>query len=261
MAVSALAARPDVDPHRIAVLGFSMGSFIASLTGAADARVHALFVTGGGDLDGPSGYWDQGHAIMCQAAPYKALRFLGDRGAVLFTLSARRGDTFLLNGTADTVVAIPTHGPEFFNALRKRVIALNGSERGVFTTAFDPGASHRPSWVTPLVAGWLNQELRFPAWRNQDVAKLPTQTIRAWAGRVGYALGKSSGREDRDAGIVALTADVPLLTAEELDVLPRTQWEQQKSDFLYTSWLTRAAAAAAESPCCHVPRAPWPLAK
>ncbi len=261
MAVSALAERPDVDPHRIAVLGFSMGSFIASLTGAADSRVHALFVTGGGDLDGRNGYWDQGHAIMCQAAPYKALRFLGDRGAVLFTLSARRGDTFMLNGTADTVVAIPTHGPEFFDALRKRVVALNGSERGVFTAAFDPGASHRPSWVTPLVVGWLNKELQFPAWRNVDVATLPTQTIRAWAGQVGYALGKSSGREDRDAGIVALKADVPLLTAEQLDVFPRAEWEQRKSDFIYSSWLTRAAGAAAEAPCCHVPRAPWPLVK
>ena len=41
MAVSYLISRHDVDPHRIAIMGFSMGSFISSLTGAADPRIHA----------------------------------------------------------------------------------------------------------------------------------------------------------------------------------------------------------------------------
>jgi dienelactone hydrolase len=245
-AVSALAARPDVDRRRIAMMGFSMGSFIASLTGAADPRIHALLLDGGGDLDGVDGYWDSGHAIMCQAAPYKALRFLGDRGAVLYTLSARRGDTFVINGTADTVVAIPTHGPEFFSALRARVVALNGGDKGVFTTYFDPGASHRPSWVTPVAAKWLNAELRFPAWRGKDLDALPTLSIREWAAKTGYPLGKSGGREDRDAGIVALEAGVPRLTAEQLDVFPREEWERNKADLVYSSWLERAAKAAAE---------------
>jgi dienelactone hydrolase len=244
-AVSTLSARLDVDPHRIAVLGFSMGSFIASLAGAADPRIHALLLDGGGDLDGRGGYWDAGHAIMCQAAPYKALQLLGDRGTVLFTLSAKRGDTFIINGTADTVVDIPDHGPAFFDALRARVVALNGGRRGVFTNWFDPGASHRPSWMTPRAAEWLNGELHFPNWRSTQIATLPTTTIRAWAEMAGLPLGKSSGRADRDAGIVAIAADVPLLTTAQLDVLPRAEWDQRKDDFIYATWLKRAALAAA----------------
>ena len=244
-AVSTLVSRRDVDPHRIAVLGFSMGSFIASLSGAADPRIRALLLDGGGDLDGPGGYWDAGHAIMCQAAPYKALRVLGDRGAVLFTLNAKRGDTFIINGTADTVVDIPDHGPAFFNDLRARVMALNGGEHGVFTTLFDPGASHRPSWVTVRAAEWLNRELHLPTWSSTNIAQLPTITIGDWAQKVGLTLGKSSSREDRDAGIVALEASVPLLTAAELDVLPQAEWEQRKNEFIYATWLKRAAQAAA----------------
>jgi hypothetical protein len=243
-AVSYLSQRADVDPHRIAVLGFSMGSFISSLAGAADPRIHALLLDGGGDLDGPGGYWDSGHAIMCQAAPYKALLFLRDRPAVLFTLNARRGNTFIINGTADTVVDIPHHGPDFFAAMHKRVVALNGSDRGVFTTYFDPGASHRPSWVTPRAAEWLDSQLQFPSWPQSKIASLPTISIRDWAASVGLSLNKSSSREDRDAGIQAIAADVPLLTAAQTDVLSMSAWELLKTDFIYSSWVERATAAA-----------------
>lgn len=239
--VSTLSERHDVDPHRVAVLGFSMGSFISSLTGAADPRIRALLLVGGGDLDGPGGYWETGHAVMCQSGPYKALAFLGDRPAVLLTLNARRGDTFMLNGTNDTVVDIPHHGPDFFADLRRRVVALNGSQRGVFTTYFDPGASHRPSWIMPVAAQWLNAELHFPNWRGRRIDELPTTTIRAWSTKVGFPLGKSSGREDREAGIRAIDADVPLLTSEQLDVLSPSEWQKQKSDFVYSSWVQRAS--------------------
>ena len=246
--VSALAARNDVDPSRIAVLGFSMGSFVASLAGAADPRVHALLLVGGGDLDGPHGYWDSGHAVMCQAAPYKALLpVFGDRGAVLFTLSARRGETLIINGTADTVVAIPTHGPDFFENLRERVIRLNGSEHGVFTTYFDPGAGHRPSWITRVAATWLNRQLHFPAWQGRDLAHMPTVDVRDWAASVGFDLGNAASREDRDGGIQAIAADVPRLSAEQLHVLPRDQWQLRKSEFVYSIWLQRASTAAAEN--------------
>lgn len=243
-AVSYLSERPDVDSHRIAVMGFSMGSFHSALAGAADPRIHALLLVGGGDLDGPGGYWDSSHAVMCQSAPYNALSFMGDRPAVLYTMSARRGSTFIINGTNDTVVDIPHHGADFFADLRRRVITLNGSDHGVFTTYFDPGASHRPSWMTRTAAEWLDRQLHFPNWPEQSVATLPVASIKDWAVSVGYALNKSSAREDRDAGIQAIAADVPLLTAKDTDVLDRSAWDILKSEFVYSSWLERASARA-----------------
>jgi len=243
-AVSYLSERPDVDPHRIAVMGFSMGSFHSALAGAADPRIHALLLVGGGDLDGPGGYWDASHAVMCQSAPYKALSFMGDRPAVLYTMSARRGSTFIINGTNDTVVDIPHHAQDFFANLRQRVIDLNGSERGVFTTYFDTGASHRPSWMTRTAAEWLDQQLHFPNWPQASVAKLPVVSIREWAASVGYPLTKSYAREDRDAGIQAIAGDVPQLTATDTNVLGRSAWDALKSNFIYASLVERATAAA-----------------
>jgi dienelactone hydrolase len=248
--VSYLAQRRDVDPHRIAVLGFSMGSFTAVLAGAVDPRIHALLLTGGGDLDGPGGYWDSSSRIMCQSGPYKALDFLGDRPAVLYTLNARRGATFLINGTQDTVVDIPHHEKDFFDALRQRVIAVNGGTQGVFETSFDPGASHRPNWMTRVAADWLGRNLDFPNWSQRPVdtvASLRVETIREWAARVGYPLGKSGGREDRDAGLPAIAADVPLLSKDQLSVLSAAEWERRKSEFVYSSWVARAMAEAGGS--------------
>lgn len=243
-AVSYLRSRPEVDPSRIAVMGFSMGSFVVSIAGAVDDRIHAVLLTGGGDLDGPDGYWDSSHAVMCQAGPYHALEFLGDRPAVLFALQAKRGPTFIMNGTSDSVVAIPTHGPDFFADLRKRTIALNGSDKNVFTTWFDPGASHRPAWVTKIAAQWLADHLHFANWKDRQIASLPIIRIGDWAAKVGVVLNKSEQRENRDAGLVAIDVNVPRLTPEQLSVLPMAEWEKQREEFVYSTWARDAIADA-----------------
>jgi dienelactone hydrolase len=243
-AVSYLSSRPEVDARRIAVMGFSMGSFVVSIAGAVDDRIHAALLTGGGDLDGPGGYWDSSHAVMCQAGPYHALEFLGDRPAVLFALQAKRGPTFIINGTNDTVVAIPQHGPDFFDDLRKRTIAVNGSDKNVFTTYFDQGASHRPEWVMKTAAQWLDDNLHFANWKSRQIADLPTVKIGDWAAKNEIEFNKSAQREDRDSGLVAIDVNVPKLTPEQLSVLPRPEWEQQREQFVYSTWAKDAIAAA-----------------
>jgi len=91
----------------------------------------------------------------------------------------------------------------------------------VFTTYFDPGASHRPSWVTHTAAEWLGSQLHFPNWPQDKIASLPAISIRNWAASVGAPLNASSSREDRDAGIQAIAADVPLMTTAQTDILSR----------------------------------------
>jgi dienelactone hydrolase len=243
-AVSYLRSRREVDAKRIAVMGFSMGSFVVSIAGAVDDRIHAVLLTGGGDLDGPGGYWATSHNVMCQSGPYNALEFLGDRPAVLFALQAKRGPTFIINGTNDTVVAIPTHGPDFFDDLRKRTIAQLGSDKNVFTTYFDPGASHRPAWVTKIAAQWLADNLHFANWKSGQIAGLPTIRIGDWAAKNGIEFNKSAQREDRDAGLVAIDVNVPKLTPEQLSVLPMAEWEKEREEFVYSTWARDAIADA-----------------
>ena len=118
-AVSYLAQSDEVDPARIGAMGYSLGSFILGLTGAIEPRLRACVLVGGGNFDGPEGYWDRSGKKMCQSTPYRSLSFLGDRPAAIYALNARRGATLVYNGLADTVVSIPGQGESFFADLRQ----------------------------------------------------------------------------------------------------------------------------------------------
>ncbi|MFO0807139.1 MAG: prolyl oligopeptidase family serine peptidase [Gemmataceae bacterium] len=66
-----LAARPEIDPKRVGILGTSLGSFIAALTGEMDERIDrvAIILGGGGLVDA---YYDHPLAQPYRK-PYEAL--------------------------------------------------------------------------------------------------------------------------------------------------------------------------------------------
>lgn len=224
-AAAYLAQRPDVDRKRIGVMGFSMGSFISSLACAVDTDVHACVFVGGGDLDGPGGYWDSSKKKMCQAIPYQSLRFLGDRGAMLYALNAKRGPTLVWNGSADQVVDIPHHGQQFFEDLRKRTIAELGSPKGVFDFGFTPDGEHRPYFLTRPVALWLEDKLKFPDWSKKQIEAMP-----------------ETRAED---GTMALGKDIPAVPRDELHAIPEAVWDAQRESYVYETWVDRAKSAIA----------------
>lgn len=241
-AVSYLSQRPEVDSKRIGAMGYSMGSFVLSVAGAADERLNTCVLVGGGNLDGPGEYWDKSKP-MCQGLPYKALDFLGDRPAALYALHASRGPTLIYNGLADTVVAIPTHGEAFFHDLRQRTAALLGKSDGVFDYRLVPEISHRPFFVTRDVALWLEQKLDFPNWTAATIEKIPTTHISAWAAANNVAMDRGYIAEDREGGTLALGEDVPGLSRDDLSVFAPDEWQQRKSELIYETWVAKARAA------------------
>jgi dienelactone hydrolase len=240
-AVSYLHERPDVDPARIAAAGYSMGSFVVSIACAVETRLNACVAVGGGNLDGPGGYWDSSSKKMCQAIPYQSLSFLGDRGAVLFALNARRGAMLIHNGSTDDVVAISTGAANFFADLRERTIKLLGSDKNVFEFSFTPEGGHRPYFVTRPVGEWLNKQLRFPAW---DTISHDETKIGDWAKANGVPMDKMYADDHREGGTIALGKDIPFVTHDKLNALPESEWASQKSDFVLETWFARASAAS-----------------
>ena len=184
---------------------------------------------------------------MCQAIPYKSLLALGDRGAVLYSLHAARGRTFIFNATADRVVATEPLGPQgFFEDLRKRTIALNGSARNVFEFALEPGAGHRPFFVTRPVALWLARQLRFPNWTEAEIAAMPETHIGPWALKERVYIEPVYNTEEREAGARALGACIPGVAREQLHAVPLEEWKRNRDRYVYESWIARAKALVAE---------------
>jgi len=243
-AVSYLRGRADVDRARIAVLGYSMGSFVSALTGAIDPRIAVLLLSGGGDLDGPGGYWENSGKPMCQSIPWKSLSVLGDKAAVVYALNQRRGPTLIMNGTRDTVVDIPgAHEQPFFDDLARRVEAITGTRRNIFETYWVKGASHRPSWVTRAGALWLESKLHFPNWTGQSIQAMPETHISEWAARNHVYIDPGYVSQDREGGVMALGVNIPGVPRAELNSVPEAVWVRQTNRFVYSAWVRHALAA------------------
>lgn len=240
-AVSYAISRPDVDPKRIAVLGYSMGSFHAALAAALDPRIHALVLSGGGDLDGNGGAWDSSTKTMCQGGPYQALSFLPDKGTILYALHQRSGTTLILNGLEDGLITKPNHLNPFFSGLRTRVAALAGPKAPLLDYRFYPGVAHRPSWVNTDAFSWLHAQFHFA---NGDALLAGGTThIAEWAAATGAHINKGYEVEEREGGIRAVGTGFPALTPDQLRVVPATEWEAHRDDYIWSAWAKRTLQA------------------
>jgi dienelactone hydrolase len=260
-AVSYAVSLPEVDPKRIAVLGYSMGSFHATLAAGLDARIRALVLSGGGDLDGNGGSWDSSSKVMCQGGPYQALSFLPDKGAILYALHQRAGETLVLNGAEDSLVAAPHHGESFFADLNTRVEALAGPQVPKIEYRFYAGVGHRPSWVNRDAASWLNARLHFPRWQNTSLDSLGQTHISDWAASTGAHINHGYESEKTEGGIYALGRSFPAPTRAQLQVVPAAEWQAHQDLYTWQGWARRTLIAEglpADVPEPTPPRPPRP---
>ena len=239
-AVSYLSSRPDVDPNRIGAMGYSMGSFVLALGKAADPRLKIAILAGGGNLDGPNGYWDRSKP-MCQGIPYQSLSFLGDRPAAIYGLHALNGPTLIFNGKEDSVVNMPATQEPFFAALRQRI-----TRPGVLDTLWVDRASHRPYFVTRPAALWIEQHLDFPNWTRPQIEQMAETHIGPWSKERGVDMDPGYATEHREAGTRALGTGVPGLTRAQLSVFSESEWAANKQRLVHENWVEAARARLTE---------------
>jgi len=225
-ATSYLAQRADVDPKRLAAMGYSMGSFVLGLACAAETRLSTCVLTGGGNLDGEGGYWDSSSKKMCQSIPYGAMKFLGDRGLELYKLHP---STLVWNGSADDVVAMPQASPGFFEDMKRRLGAKD------FEFGFTEGGGHRPYFVTRPAVEWLEKRLKFPMWKPDGETH-----ISEWAAKNHVEMDQQYATELREGGTMAFGANIPGVPHDLLNALPRARWEAEKDKYIYETWLREA---------------------
>jgi dienelactone hydrolase len=245
-AVSYLDAQLEVDPRRIAVAGYSMGAFIAGITGAVDPRIHALVLSGGGTYDDGPGYFDA-NKNPCQGPPYRALLpLLGPhRGYDIFVLNAERGPTFVMNGLGDTVMDIHHHDAAWFETMRSRVVSGLALDPAARTSAFTfilypETVSHRPSWVNRDGVHWLNGQVHFAFWNtNARIDAQGTTHISNWITKNSVDISPNYFREDREGGLEAVGSDIPAIPRASLMVLPEADWFHLKDQLTYEAWAAK----------------------
>jgi pimeloyl-ACP methyl ester carboxylesterase len=241
-AVTYLAQQREVDPRRIATVGYSMGALVSGITGAIDPRIHAVVLSGGGMFGKPGSYFDLS-TLPCQGPPYRALGVLGDRGAILYDLNAARGPMLLMNGDSDTVMKMADHPPSWFEDVRRRATELRGSDENMFTTVVYPGISHRTSWVNRDGVRWLNQQLHFGVWdTDEKINAAGTTHISTWIGANDVDISKSYLREDREGGLDAVGTGLPGIKRDDLTVLPEDEWKRERDLLTYESWAAKTMA-------------------
>lgn len=98
-AITWLRSNEAIDPDRLAVAGYSLGSYIALQTAASDTRVSAVIVAAGGDLP------DTRYTGMVRMVtdPAKSVRSLGGRALLM------------LHGRADRTIA-PAQAQQLYDA-------------------------------------------------------------------------------------------------------------------------------------------------
>jgi dienelactone hydrolase len=237
-AVSYLRSLRAVDPARIGTVGYSTGAFITGIAGMIDPRIHAVLLSGGGTFDGPHEYFDSGK-LPCQAPPWRSLGVLGDRSAILYALNADRGPMFVMNGSNDAIMRMDQHPPAWFDGVRARASALNGSDANLFTTVLYPGVSHRTSWVNLDGALWLHHQLHFSLWNEDAIRRAGSTHIAAWAKATGADINPNYVAEEREGGIDAVGQDFPAIPRQDLMVFSPDEWERNKAKLLYSAWAAK----------------------
>jgi len=241
------AARPDVDRNRIAMVGYSMGSFHAGLAAALASkqvpRIRALVLSGGGNLDGNGGAWDTSANINCQGAPYRALSFMPDKGADLYAMRSQAGPTLVMNGYLDHVVSNEHEFEPFFEDLRARVAALTGSTNNLPQSVWLPEVGHRPSFMTRPAAIFLEYQLHFPNWTPEQIEQLSTIKAADWVKRTGVRISKGYIVDVKEGGIPILDLNLPGLTRDQLTAVPRARWDKDPSTYTLAGWIPFALKA------------------
>lgn len=229
-AVSYLQQRQEVDSHRIAVLGYSGGSLTALLASAIDPRIFTVVLAGGGDFDGPGGYWESSHPGY-QSQMYKALRLMGSpyasRSAMIYALHEEIGPTLVINGSKDSVMDIWHHDPAFFNQLKQQIIAIHGTTEEAFDVMFLPNTGRGPTFLSKDAVLWLNHQLHFANWKDDFIRKLPEIQVSQWRQSHPRPIYQRNENWQNANDLRVPDLDVPTLPREELDSYSGAMLEAQ----------------------------------
>ncbi len=133
-----LESRPEIDPHRLGILGTSLGSFVGALTAEMEPRLSdvVLILSGGGFVDA---YWDDPRAAPFRAA-YELL--VGSKERVAKLIASADPLTYAANLKGRKLLMLAASRDDIVPpAMAKRLWEATGRPRIVWYDATHVGAA------------------------------------------------------------------------------------------------------------------------
>lgn len=222
-----LETRPDIDPERIGIVGYSLGGTTAGCVACIDDRVRAAVIAGW--VFSPR-YAEEGK--YCSRMPYRAFDEIMGFGEMT-ALVAPHCATLFLNGDSDDIIdknkggAAVVRDAGTYIPQAKQILAQAGIDSEI-EAVFVPGASHRPQFLSHDGASWLQEHLQTAEKREA----LPEASVSfgEWVDSHGYAIETLYNTEKRERGLRAVDCGAVYRDPGDIACFPGTT----QPDPLYT---------------------------
>lgn len=234
-----LESRSEVDASRMAVVGYSLGGASASALAILDSRIDACIISG----------WGLTPLVVtrgkeCTQLPYVAFSDLM-RFDEMTALLAPHCAALFYSGDSDAVIDGYENGPALVRDITAAVhgaknILADADLKGTLAYEFDPGADHRPLFLAPDGARWMQEHLQRPGERRT----LPEKTVRFgdWVTSQGQEIESLYRSEEREGGLAVVDVGATLFPPEKLACFPGETTPDPK--YTFEGWVDMASYRA-----------------
>lgn len=210
-----LESRPEIDPSRLGVVGYSLGGSSAGPFTMLDPRVKSAIITGWGFTQ-LAVEWGK----PCSQVPYEdfseAMTF-----AEMTALAAPHAAMLIYNGTQDSVIDHSEGGAALQRFTEENVAAAKAlldasATPHMLETAWEAGACHRPYFLTPRALQWMEKHLA----DTEPASDIATLKYGDWVSAQGQKIEELYNTEQRERGTVVVDVDAKYHDPAILACLP-----------------------------------------
>lgn len=227
-----LQSRPEVDPTRIGIVGYSLGGATAGCLAILDERVRAAVLCGWGFIPTLAAKGKE-----CTRLPYEAFANIMASNEMT-ALLAPHCATLFLSGDSDTIIDPAEGGALLVRDIREGVASAkrlleNAGITPQIECSFVPGADHRPLFLTHDGIRWMQKNLM----TDEERRPVPEQTVPFgdWADAQGQRIEKLYDTQPRERGNRVVDIGATYYRPQDLACFPGQQ--RPTPQYTFQGWV------------------------
>ena len=231
-----LQSRSDVEGDRLGVMGYSLGGTSAGCLSLIDSRVKAALICGWGHT-----WLGKNRGKDCSRLPYMAFSDIMSFDE-LNALAAPHAAVLYFSGDHDSVIDLNENGAGLVRQIRAnlagaRRICADAGVPVILESRFQPGADHRPLFLTHPSVMWFQEHLQ----TREERREIPIGTVAFgdWVDGFGQQIEELYNTEARKRGTAAVDIGAVYRTPGELACFPGAE---PTDEYTFEGWLRTVIA-------------------